>query len=280
MARLAMSAGIALLLCAGCTRWLEPTRAVRSPLSPVEIATDTATLDVIFSRVATTDEEAAIKVWADIDETLISPALRHELAQQGFRVGIVGGQTPATLAKLLDATPKPVSGTEVADQLESNQPIRKQTMQIHTGRRQEIIASGVYEQWPILTREDGAIHGRTLSQAQGCLVLKAYAQGDGRVRLEIKPEIQHGQIRTQVVGDDGMFRMDSSKPKLAFEKLSLDVTLSAGQTLVFAELPNHPGSLGHYFFSEPQNGRAQQKLVAIRFTKTQCDNLFNDASGK
>ena len=276
MARLAMSAGIALLICAGCSPWMQGTRATRSPLTPAEVSTDTSTLDVIFARISPADEAAASGIWTDIDETQFSPGLRHELAQQGIRAGIVGGQWPPGLAKLLESAPKKATVTDVADQLESNQPVRKQTLQIHSGRRQEIMTSGVYEQWPILSRDEGTIHGRTLNQAQGFLILKAFAQGDGRVKLELKPEIQHGQIQQKVVGDDGMFRMESSKPKLAFDKMAMEVTLSAGQMLVFAELPNHPGSLGHYFFSEPNNGHAQQKLVVIRFTKTQCDNLFND----
>ena len=50
-------------------------------------------------------------------------------------------------------------------------------------------------------------------------------------KLELKPEIQHGQVRTQVVGDDGMFRMESSRSKLAFDKLAMEVTLAPGQNM-------------------------------------------------
>jgi hypothetical protein len=99
--------------------------------------------------------------------------------------------------------------------------------------------------------------------------------GDQRVRISLVPEVQHGEPRQQFRGgDDGMWRIDAARPKVALEKMTFDVVLSPGQSIVLGTRTDRPGSAGHYFFTEPVDGQLEQKLLLIRFDGTKYDNLL------
>jgi hypothetical protein len=46
--------------------------------------------------------------------------------------------------------------------------------------------------------------------------------------------------------------------------LQIEPTVSAGEMLLMTCLPDKPGSIGHYFFTEPSDGALVQKLLVIR----------------
>ncbi len=104
--------------------------------------------------------------------------------------------------------------------------------------------------------------------------MKSFPQPDGRVRLELVPELHHDQPRQRWVGNQGMFHLDASRPKRVFDDMTMSADLAPGAMLVLSSLPNRPGSLGHHFFTE--NGeRLEQKLLIVRLSQTQHDGLFN-----
>ena len=80
--------------------------------------------------------------------------------------------------------------------------------------------------------------------------MKSFPQPDGRVRLELVPELHHGQPRQRWIGEQGVLRLDASRPKRTFDDLALSAELAPGAMLVLSSLPNRPGSLGHHFFTE------------------------------
>ena len=143
------------------------------------------------------------------------------------------------------------------------------------GQRSEILASGVYPQLPVLMCESGQLCGQTYNQAQGVFAVKSFPQPDGRVRLELAPELQHDQPRQRWVGGQGMLRLEASRPKREFDDMTLSTDLAPGAMLVLSSLPNRPGSLGHHFFTESEGGRREQKLLIVRLSQTQHDGLFN-----
>jgi hypothetical protein len=93
--------------------------------------------------------------------------------------------------------------------------------------------------------------------------------------LELVPELHHGQPQQQWIAKQGMWRLETGRPKRAFDDMTLSADLAPGAMLVMSSLPNRPGSLGHYFFTEENGGRLEQKLLIIRLTQTQHDGLFN-----
>ena len=97
------------------------------------------------------------------------------------------------------------------------------------------------------------------------------------MRSSLTPNLEYGQPRQQWIGEDGMFRLESGKPKQVFERLKTETILSPNQTLLITSLPQRPGSLGHYLFTEPSSGRTEQKLLMIRLAQTKFDDLFAEA---
>jgi hypothetical protein len=263
------------LVVSGC---VNPALRPAPSLPPAQMPPDSVGMDVIFIRFPLGDAELNGKLWADVDEQHFPAQLRRELARNGFRVGVIGNEVPPPLAKLLELADKPpprdaMQEARPADMEDANHPIGRH-LQMRAGGRNEIIASGVYEQMPLLVREGGELHGQTYSQAQGIFAAKAFPQSDSRVRVELVPELHHDQPRRRFVGDQGMMRLETSRPRRVFDDLAISAVLSPGTMLILTALPDRPGSLGHYFFTEGEDNHLKQKLLVLRLCQTQHDDLI------
>ena len=90
------------------------------------------------------DANANTTLWEQVDEQAIPSEVRLQLARNGFRAGLIGGQIPAGLSRLLElaTTPaaEPTNRVEASAMQEEPQVIRRH-MQVRPGARQEIIAS-------------------------------------------------------------------------------------------------------------------------------------------
>jgi hypothetical protein len=265
---------LAMLAIAGCTK---PLIKGKSPLAPARMSPDSCVLDVFFVRVPFGDPRANEQLWQEVDEQLFAADLRARLMRNGFRVGVVEGQIPVVLSDLLELGDKPapsdeVKGTNLTD-LSTKPRVMRQHMQVKAGHPGEIVASGTYDQLPVLLCGQDSLSGETFNQAQGIFNLKTLPLPDGRVRIDVVPEVHYDQPRQRRVEDQGVLRFDFSRPKRAFEEMALSTTLSPGGMLVMTSLPNRSGSLGHHFFTENE-GRLEQKLLVIRLSQTQQDGLF------
>jgi len=260
---------------AGCTT---PAVVGKSPLAPAQMSPDSCVLEVCFVRFPFGDREANQQLWQEVDEQQFPAELRRRLSRNGFRLGLLDGQIPAALSKLLEMKDesRPTAGTSQIDlaELDSETPPVRRHLEIRAGQPKMIVTSGVYDQLPVLICESGELGGETYSQAQAVLVVKTFPQGDGRVRVELVPELQHGELRQRWVGQDGMWRLEAGRQQRVFEEMAFSATLSPGCMLLVSSLPDRPGSLGHHFFTE-DNGKPEQKLLVLRLAQTQHEGLFS-----
>ncbi len=261
---------------AGC-HWFEPAPTGKSPLTPLSLSDDSADLEVVIFRFPAGDSELRDPLWNQIDEQGFSADLRREMAANGLRAGLIGGPLPEVLSRRLAAAEDQSTPTAKAAMLQGEPPVRRSRLQLHRGRPGKIVTSGTYDQLSLLTCDDGQVRGKTYSQAQGLLVMQVDPLAEGRVRVDLTPNLEYGTNRQQWVGEDGVFRLESGKPKQVFERLKTETTLAPNQTLVLSSLPQRPGSLGHYLFTEQRNGRLEQKLLLIRLAGTKFDDLFAQA---
>jgi hypothetical protein len=260
---------------AGCQPALTPKGKplfATSPMSP-----DSCVLEVFIIRFPFGDTLANQTLWKDVDELHIPPEVRGRIARNGFRAGLLSGQIPDALARLMELTAKPPVAQEdepinLADTSAKPRVLRSR-IHARPGRRNEIVTSGVYDQLPVLMCEGNGVGGKTYEQAQGVLAYWAFPQTDGRVRIELTPELQYGQPKNSWVPDQGAWRSDFGRPKRAFDDLALTATLTPGSILVLTSLPDRSGSLGHYFFTE-KDDRLEQKLLLIRLAHVHNDDLF------
>ena len=108
-------------------------------------------------------------------------------------------------------------------------------------------------------------------------MIQATRHSDGRVGLDLLPELHYGKTEQKWIPSDGAFQLASSKRKKVFQHMQLHVDLSAGQMLVLTCRPDHPGSIGHYFFTEPvADEQLAQRLVIIRLARAGADPSFSE----
>ncbi|HEY2881429.1 MAG TPA: hypothetical protein VGJ15_03325 [Pirellulales bacterium] len=276
----ALMAALGAIAAGGCAP-LQQTKSSRTLLKPIDLDSNSLQLEVISIRFPFGDEQMNGPLWNEIDEQQIPLSTRSRLAENGIRAGVVGGEMPPSLARLIGAAEQqPTSVAQAAERLEQTPPASRQQMQLHSGWRGEIIASNVYPELPLLMRENGQPCGHTYPSAQGVLATKAEAMGDRRVVLHLTPELQYGQTRQQFVIEDGRLLPQQGKPKRMFDQLAFDATLAQGDMLVLTSLPQHSGTLGHYLFTEspnyasPDDGQLQQKLLIVRLSQSRKSDLF------
>jgi hypothetical protein len=260
----------------GCRRWtakLEPD----APLLPPAVASpDSVSLEIFFARFPFGAEEPNGLLWTEVDEQAIPAALRRQLARNGFRAGQIGGTPPASLARLLkleDHQDPQSEWLEPAD-VEIEPTARKRLLQLRSGRHAEIAASGIYDQLPLLVHREGQLCGKTFAKAQCIFATTARLQNDGRVELELVPQLHHGSAIPQYSSADGILRVHNARPKEVFDELGVRVVLSPGQMLVMGSLKQRRGSMGHQFFTGQSAHGLEQKLLVIRVLQAPSGNLF------
>jgi hypothetical protein len=255
------------LTLSGCSRWTT-TSSDFSLLKKPRMSPDSVVLELAFVHVSEQDD-----IWRDVDEQHLAVELRRELQRQGLRGGLTGTQLPAWISERLEEQEKMIDFDEktgtasMADQ-ESPQRLQcrsAQTREIEIGPPRERLVLAV-DDCPLETE-------RTLEDAYCRLSVISHAQGDGRVHLQITPEIAHGAPRHRWVGSDGSFRIHLSQDFERYDNLSISVVLSPGQTFVLTGTGDTPG-LAQHFFPVGERLPDHRRVFLLRLAQTQLDDLF------
>jgi hypothetical protein len=257
----------------GCAKW-QQTRSDRPILPPARMAPDSVAVEVAYVRQPIAETERDDSLWQNVDELSIPTELRRKHTDHGLRVGILGVQLPAAVRQLLDAGQEALKNRDESSVGENEFSYRHRRMHVRTGRRGKIIASKTFPTLTVLTREETSVRGHLFSQAQCLFGLRAFPQGDGRVRLELSPEIEHGETKNQWVGEEGTLVQKLNKEKLNLDALKIETLLSPGQTLLLGPTPDVKG-LGEYFFTETSDSGKQRRYLLVRLAQTQMDDLFS-----
>jgi hypothetical protein len=240
---------------------------------------DTVVLELAFVRLPVADMAGENAIWHAADEQHFDPLLRRRLAENGLRVGLLGSQLPDTIREAFAREPNLlVEGGDEVDQEESREQRRGvRRLQCRQGRRNKVLASRTYSTLAVLTCEDGGLHGKHLTQAQCLFGLRAFPRGDGQVRLELTPEIEHGEMKNQWVGQEGALMQRVGKERISYDTLRMSPQLALGQTLVVGTTTDIKG-LGEHFFSEINLGTSERVFLLVRLAQTQLDDIFSSGT--
>jgi hypothetical protein len=265
----------ALLLCAGC-KLVDEQPKNRSPLVPLAAAPDVVTLE-IFSAPAALDDPNLSALWPHVNEQPIPPELRKKLAENGLRMGVIGGNVPNALAALLKVTGTPISAEERSlVPMETEPGVVLRMLQPRPGKRHELVVSPVHPRIALLQSVGGLAEGKTYEQAEGRMVLRVFPEEAGRARLELTPELQHGELKTQTTGSDGMFIWRPEREKRVFAELKVESTLAPGEMLIMSCLSERASTVGYHFFMQPKAEKPTQRLWVIRLAQAGPDRAFAD----
>jgi hypothetical protein len=268
----------AALAAAGCTP-IEPIK--NTVLSVPKLAKNGVVLDVMFVRAPAGHADLNEGVWKEIDELHFSAADRRRFESNGLRAGIISGPLPEPIERLLDLKEQPTESADAPQEVDIERRGAKQRqLRVRPGKRSEIIAMGEGDRVPemsLLMKDDaGQVKGRTLTNVMGMFAARAYPQGDGGVKLELTPELEHGTAQKRFVPGDGMFRVEFGPPHEVLEELRIAAVLTPGQMLALTARPERVGSLGYRLFTEAQGDATTQKMIVIRLAHSEFDERFSD----
>lgn len=277
---LLLSVIFATLLTTGCKPFEKRVPALQ-PLKPLRMTPKSVSLDMFFVRFPLGDKEINGPFWDEIDEQKIDPETRQKLVENGFRTGVISGPLPTRFSQILDLSGKTQvdslneGDTTIVD-LQKAPTIERRHLQLRSGRRGEIMAQAVLPELSVILRDsDGTISGGPLYLAQPMFAVHTINLPDGRVRLRLTPEIQHGQDRRKFTNkQNGMFKLDIGRERKSYEDLEIETDLKLGDFIVLSNIPIREGSLGSHFFNETTEDGRCQKLLIIRLSQTQHDDQF------
>lgn len=275
MIRLGAAVLIVSAVVPGCSQFQISSQ---SPLSPPQMTSESAAVDIFFVRVPFSDPNVE-NLWSNVDEQVIPQQLRKELYRNGFRVGRIAGPIPQAVAEILRLTDAPVGqvgleSKETVSISEDSPPVRRH-LQVRPGHRAELLASGVYEELPFLRRNDqGQVVGQTLQKAQGIFSMTLYPKSNGTVCVQLVPELHYGEPRLQPITSEGLIRWEMRRDRIVLGDLGIKVDLAPGDMVILTCTPDQPGSLGGRFFTAESSGKREQKLIAIRLSQVQTNSAF------
>jgi hypothetical protein len=275
---------LALSLVAGCRLFHDEQATVqgRSLLQPASASPGSVAMEIVWARFPAGDPQLNEAAWQSIDETQIAPAVQRELANNGFRAGVIGGALPTPLAQALRQGAAEPSQAKIGDpqSLESllvEPSIRGQLKRVRRGQRVEILASEIYPLLPLLTDRDGELAGDVYHDAQAIYSLEVDPQSDRTVSVKLTPELHHGTPRVRwSQGDPGILRQAPMRDHEVFDKLRLNVRLAPGEMLVLMSRPDSGSRLGNYFHTVDGPDGRQQKLILVRLAEVPQSDTFND----
>ena len=269
--------GLTLWIITGCSTAPQPAFE-RSPirLPAARLPDDSVVVDIGFVRLPN-DEVFLKAMWDELDEQAL-PDLRRRMANNGIRAGVISTNLPEKLRCLMDQrcdehehTEGPVL-TPVA--LDSDLDDQNRRLHLREGKRGEIVTAGTRERIVVLQQQERQVSGMTYQDAQTQFSMTADARGDGGARIELVPEVQHGQSRSRFVGREGAFRLEASREREVFDRLRLVADLAVGQTLAVT-CTRRDKSLGGAFFSVPDSDTGERKMLLIRLAQSPGRDLFD-----
>jgi len=271
----------ALLTPAGCRLFRDdaaPALGGKSPLTPLAANPSHTQLEVYFVRLPSGDAQTADQVWGEVDEQSLPAEDRRRLARNGFRAGVIGSRLPAVVSEALTQAVPPVGpGQAPAAEPEERLGATRHHLTLRANQRGELVASGVLAQFHILEMKDGRPQGETLEDGQAQFGIVSEPLPDGRVRLELTPEIHYGPYRQRYAAGEGSFRFDNSRKKKVLSDLTLRATISPGEVLCLSGRPDQPGSLGDRFFRESEGAAPRPRLLMLRVSPANSDPAFQAA---
>lgn len=246
---------VPLLGCAGkgrvqSTSWTERCKPFSGP-----VGTDVVHIDVFPLERPLGDPVVNDAVWRLADEFVVDLERKGRLADNGLRIGQVGGNTPMELQSLLHS---PRS---------CNNPRR---IIMHADHPTIIKIGALQEQCNFAVRRDDRSDEVHLEHAQCEFEVGPKLATGGNVTLRFTPQIRHGQkqVVRKPTADHSGWALQEEEPVERFDALSFDVSLSPNEFIIVGARFEAVGSLGCQFFVGGEEANPVQRLLAIRTSRT------------
>ena len=209
----------------------------------------------------------AVTLEHGIDETAIDASARGRLIANGLRVGRVIN-IERFRRRVTDLKPD----QDVVDQFLSNASIASevshndQRIPMRFGRRYELpLHQPVEGEQVTMVRIDEQTIGRTLNDPQYLFAVTATAgKRASEISLQLRPEVQHGEMKHKWVSSDTALRIDARRETWSIDHLDLNLNAVEGDTFVVAATNPPIGLAAQMLVGTTPDQAPQQILVLIR----------------
>ncbi len=237
------------------------TSSNRPVLPPLRPAADAVHLQVVFVERPVGDTLSSDLVWKDLDTVGALPLrTRTTLLDHGFRVGQAGASPPPALQTLLGMTDE-ITNFDEGDEV----GFRGRRLGIRNGQETEIQTSEIWPERQMVFHSERGDETIDFTQARCVLRLKPVRQSNGWVRIDLTPEIHHGDSRMRpTAGDEGWALKGGQKADVR-HALKFSVMLNTGEFAVIGGDSLRPETPGASFFErESENGGRVQRVLILR----------------
>lgn len=269
--RRALLIGLLTGLLVGCaTDETERSAPLLSRLRPFQGPTgpDVVHMQVALVECPVGDRYINEDMWSLADEQqAVDLERKAVLEDNGWRVGQVGGITPARLQALLTserscANPRRIEMRAGNSKTLVLGPTQAQLRyQLFDGRAE-----------PVPVR---------LEQAQCSLAVTPSLAPDGRTRLKFTPQVRHGEAALVFRGGTGMsdVMLQQQWPEEVYAAQSWEVALAPNEYVVIGARWDRPRTLGYESFVRPDEARPVQRLLVVRTGRAPAEAEGEPLSG-
>jgi hypothetical protein len=228
------------------TAWLDRFRRNASPSGP-----DIVQMDVALVERPPGDAYLNRDLWAFADEQVVAVEGRALLEDNGFRVGQIGGITPAGLQTLLTSERSCAS------------PHR---LQMHAGNATPLGLGPPALACRFQVQQGSEHVPVTFERAQCMLEVVPALAADGRTRLHFVPVVQHGDAKLlpRPTPDHTGMLLQQARPTERYADFGWDVTLAPNEYVVIGARLDRPDTLGQACFLRSDEQPPVQRLLVIR----------------
>lgn len=199
-------------------------------------------------------DEALDRTLWQTDTAAVPPEVAALLAENGLRIMVVRGAPPPVLQRLLDSKLDLVGD-----------PVRR----TFAGRTEAVVPTATPPdpcEYTVLTDLAGRRTPVSVKQARAGFSVRPEAAADGRVRLTVAPEIQHGERREflRPTADATQFVMEGGVPTVRHPALGFAVALGPNDHLLIGWPAASANTLGQALFAAEAEGRPRQRVLVVR----------------
>jgi hypothetical protein len=202
--------------------------------------------------------------WQRMDEAVIAPQTRRWLAANGLRAGRISGWDVSQIASMAeeDDSTRLLREASVLSDFEN----RRKRLTCRDSQPVTLAVRRALEgDHPTLVRTPAGLIGRSLVNPQFTLQMKTFLLDDGRLSVNLLPEIQHGQMKQSFVANDSLaFRMDFRRELWTLNELAMDVPLATGQAIVIVPTEDAFGLGQQMLIGRRADGSEERVAVIIQ----------------
>jgi hypothetical protein len=239
-------------------------------LPPIPIPPDAIQIEVIRVERPVGDPLLGPRLWDEMaPASSLSAEERDLLRRHGFRVGTVCAAPPRALQSLLE-----LGADGKQSFIDHEQKRFSARFAILAGTRGEIFSSAVYPECTLKVPTLDGEKTESFKQARFILSVTAKRLQEGWARLDVLPEIHHGEMTLRRDATPGGFQARTGQEIVPLYGQRFSVALAKGEMAVLTADAPESDNLGRRFFvGSDQEGRVQ-RLLLVRLLDMEKAKLY------